>query len=222
MNRPIIQGGMGVYISTPFLAKLCSMNESVLGTVSCVASEKVLARILQSGDHGGHYRRALSHFPFSGVAEHIIEMYFVEGGIGLGQKYKSVPVFNMHQNEELTKLTVASSFAMVWLTKEGHSEPVSMNLLEKIQGPLMPQIYGAMLAGVDFVTMGAGITLQIPGVLDAFSKGEPACYRVSVADSKDGTVTIHFNPRDSFGVRIPELVRPGFLPIDGDKVKPPY
>ncbi len=213
MNRPIIQGGMGVYISTPFLAKQCSINDGVLGTVSCVASEKVLARILQSGDIGGHYRKALSHFPFPGVAERIIETYFVKGGIVSGQKYRSVPVFNMRPGKELTELTVVSSFAMVWLAKEEHSNPVSMNLLEKIQTPLMAQIFGAMLAGVDYVTMGAGITLQIPGVLDSFSSGKPASYRVAVADSKDGAVKISFDPRDLFGTTIPTISRPGFLPI---------
>jgi nitronate monooxygenase len=70
-----------------------------------------------------------------------------------------------------------------------------------------------MLAGVDFVTMGAGITLQIPGVLDAIaSRGIPS-YRVIVEGSKNGTETISFNPSTFFKTKFPELKRPEFLPI---------
>lgn len=213
MNREIIQGGMGVYVSHPFLARRCSMSDNVLGTVSCTASGHVMARILQLGDSGGHYRRALSHFPFPEVAKRIIQTYFVEGGIPLEKKFKSVPAFSLQPRDDLVELTVASSFAFVWLAKEGHLGPVSMNLLEKIQIPLIYQILGAMLAGVDYVTMGAGITLQIPGVLDELSRGGAVSYRVSVEGGKDGTETIGFNPRDFFRAELPELKRPGFLPI---------
>ncbi|MEK7527045.1 MAG: nitronate monooxygenase [Patescibacteria group bacterium] len=213
MNRPIIQGGMGVYISTPFLARTCSLCPDVLGTVSCVASERVLARILQSGDPGGHFQRALEHFPFPGVAERIIKQYFVDGGIPANQKFKPVPAFNLQPHHDLIELTVAASFVFVWLAKEGQTGPISMNLLEKIQIPLIYQIFGAMLAGVDCVTMGAGITLQIPGVLDALSKGESPSYRVLVQGSKEGTETISFNPHNFFGAKLPEMNRPDFLPI---------
>ena len=213
MNRPIIQGGMGVYISTPFLARTCSLCDNVLGTVSCVASERVLTRILQSGDSGGHFRRALEHFPFSGIAEHLIEQYFVDGGIPANQKFKPVPAFNLRPHPDLIEFTVAASFAFVWLAKEEQTDPISMNLLEKIQIPLIYQIFGAMLAGVDCVTMGAGITLQIPGVLDALSKGESPSYRVLVQGSKEGTETISFNPSSFFNTKIPEMKRPDFLPI---------
>ena len=35
--------------------------------------------------------------------------------------------------------------------------PIGVNFLEKIQVPNLPSIYGAMLAGVTYVLMGAGI-----------------------------------------------------------------
>jgi NAD(P)H-dependent flavin oxidoreductase YrpB (nitropropane dioxygenase family) len=209
----VIQGGMGVYISTPFLAKRCSLNGSVLGTVSGVGAEHLLARILQLGDPGGHYRRALAYFPFQEVAERIIAKYFVEGGIPAGQRFKVVPAFSLHSSAELIGLMVAASYAFVWLAKEGHTRPMSVNYLEKIQIPLICYITGAMLAGVDYVTMGAGITLQIPGVLDAIASGGIPGYRVSVGGKRDGTETISFNPHSFFGMRLPKLKRPGFLPI---------
>lgn len=214
MNLSIIQGGMGVHISTPFLANMCSRS-GVLGTVSCVGAERLLARILQSGDLGGHYRRALTHFPFPGVAERIIKKYFVDGGIPVDQMFKVVPAFSLRPRprSDLIALTIAASFAFVWLAKEGHDGPVSVNYLEKIQIPHIYHITGAMLAGVDFVTMGAGITLQIPGVLDSVASGGIPSYRVLVEGSKEGTETITFNPSAFFKNKLPEIKRPGFLPI---------
>jgi nitronate monooxygenase len=62
--------------------------------------------------------------------------------------------------------------------------------------------------------MGAGITLQIPGVLDAIASGGSPSYRVYVENSTKGTETINFNPREFIGDKFPkELRRPGFLPI---------
>lgn len=214
MNLSITQGGMGVHISTPFLANICSRS-GALGTVSGVGAERLLARILQSGDPGGHYRRALAHFPFPEVAERIIEKYFVEGGIPPDPefKFKRVPAFSLRPGRDLVELTIAASFAFVWLAKEGHSEPVSVNYLEKIQIPHIYHLTGAILAGVDFVTMGAGITLQIPGVLDAIAEGSIPSYRVLVEGSKNGAKIISFNPSNFFSTKFPEMKRPGFLPI---------
>lgn len=213
MNRRIIQGGMGIYISTPFLARKCSLY-GALGTVSCVGAERVLARILQQGDPDGHYRRALEHFPFQDVVECILAQYFVEGGICPGYEYKKVPSWSLHPRRELIELCVAASFAFVWLAKEGgHGNPISVNYLEKVQIPHIYHLTGAMLAGVDFVTMGAGITLQIPGVLDAIARGEAPNYRIAIEGSKAGTETISFDPGSFFGAKLPEMERPGFLPI---------
>jgi NAD(P)H-dependent flavin oxidoreductase YrpB (nitropropane dioxygenase family) len=208
----IIQGGMGVYISTPFLANACS-RAGALGTVSCVTAERILVRVLQTGDPNGHYRRALEHFPFPEIAERIIKTYFIDGGIPADSKFKRVPAFSMKPRTDLIELTVAASFCFVWLAKEGHSGLISVNYLEKIQIPHIYHLTGAMLAGVDFVTMGAGITLQIPGVLDAIaSKGTPS-YRVLVEGSKNGTETISFNPSTFFKAKFPDVRRPNFLPI---------
>ena len=46
--------------------------------------------------------------------------------------------------------------------------------------PHLSSIYGAMLAGVGYVLMGAGIPLHIPGVLDAFVAHHAAEYRLAV------------------------------------------
>ena len=213
MNRSIIQGGMGIYISSPHLANTCS-RAGALGTVSCTGAERVLVHLLQRGDVGGHYRRALSHFPFPEITERILAKYYVEGDKPSNQEFKEVPLFSMRPRRDLIELAIASSFALIWLAKEGHDGPISVNYLEKLQIGHIFHLTGAALASVDFVTMGAGITLQIPGVLDAIASGGNPSYRVYVEGSTRGNETISFNPREFLGEKFPrELKRPGFLPI---------
>ncbi len=206
----IIQGGMSVYIATPILAKAVSCQGG-LGTVGGTALDRVLARILQQGDIGGHYRRALSHFPFPKMAERVLQEYFVEGGVNGGGLYKYPPILTVKQSELVTSLLVCANFAFVWLAKEGHKNPVSINYLEKIQLPHIYAITGAMLAGVDVVTMGAGITTQVPALLDTIARGETAHYELFLQPS--GKYDLAFDTEKFFGENIGGLNRPDFLPI---------
>jgi NAD(P)H-dependent flavin oxidoreductase YrpB (nitropropane dioxygenase family) len=50
--------------------------------------------------------------------------------------------------------------------------------------PNLASLYGAMLAGVNCVIMGAGIPREIPGVLDAFAEHRPARLRFEVEGIK--------------------------------------
>ena len=208
----IIQGGMGMFVSGPRLARavaICGQQ----GTVSGVCLEKALVRILQSGDGGGHLRRALSAFPFPAVAEKIIKVFFVEGGIPAGKPIKNAPVFTINPSPLLMALAVCANFAFVWLAKEGHSGRVSINYLEKVALPHLYSITGALLAGVDFVTMGAGIPLQIPAVLDALVEGRTASYRLPVEGVNQTSHTLSFNPEQFFAGKLPPITKPGFIPI---------
>lgn len=213
----IIQGGMGVYTSSPFLARAVALCGG-LGTVSGVAISHVLAHILQQGDPGEHYRRALAAFPFQDTAQRVLAKYFVEGGIPPNTKYRNIPVFSLHSPRDLIELTVCANFAMVWLAKEGHSNPISINYLEKVQMPHLYSFVGAMLAGVDVVTMGAGIPLQVPGILDAFASGKSAEYRMAIEGASGDPVYMTFDPKEFFGVTSLLLKRPLFLPIISSNV----
>ena len=51
---------------------------------------------------------------------------------------------------------MVANFAEVWLAKQGHHGPVGVNFLEKVQMATPAAAYGAMLAGVDVVLVGAG------------------------------------------------------------------
>ena len=64
------------------------------------------------------------------------------------------------------ELMVVAGFVEVWLAKEGHDGLVGVNLLEKVQMATAATVYGTMLAGVDYVLMGAGIPTALPVLLD--------------------------------------------------------
>lgn len=208
----IIQGGMGMFVSGPRMARAVSM-EGQLGTLSGVCLDKALVRKLQSGDLDGNLRRALSHFPFPTFAENVLKEYFVEGGIPKGKAFKNAPVFTVNPPPLLISLTVCANFAFVWLAKEGHQNPVSINYLEKVAMPHVFAITGAILAGVDYITMGAGIPLQIPGVIESIVQGKTANYRMAVLGTNVNSYTMSFNPEEFFGQKLPALKKPRFIPI---------
>ncbi|MDO8566371.1 MAG: nitronate monooxygenase [Candidatus Moranbacteria bacterium] len=208
----IIQGGMGVGVSGYLLARAVALSGG-LGTVSGVVAPHILAHILQQGDPGGHYRRALSAFPFQSIAHNVFAKYFVEGGIPSETAYRTIPVFSLRLPRELVELTLCANFALVWLAKEGHNYPISINYLEKIQIPHLYSFFGAMLAGVNVVTMGAGIPFQVPSILDAFAQGQSANYRVAIEGSPGEAVFMEFDPEKFFDEKLPPLKRPAFLPI---------
>lgn len=83
--------------------------------------------------------------------------------------------------------------------------------------PHLFAIFGAMLAGVDFITMGAGIPDKIPAVIEAYSTGNPATYKIPVIGEKEG-YQMSFNPAEFFGKEIPQLKKPGFIPIIASNV----
>jgi nitronate monooxygenase len=209
----IIQGGMGAAVSNWRLARSVSQLGQ-LGVVSGTALDLILTRRLQDGDPGSHMRRGLDHFPFPEIAEHIWKMYYIPGGKPNDASYKTLPMHSKDSPRELQELCIAANFVEVFLAREGHNNPVGINYLEKVQLPHLPSIYGAMLAGVGYVLMGAGIPLKIPGVLDLFVNHEPATYPLQVTGAQDGDDnTLTFVPREFMERNLPPLTRPKFLAI---------
>jgi nitronate monooxygenase len=209
----IIQGGMGAGISNWRLARAVSQLGQ-LGVVSGTALDQILARRLQDGDPGGHMRRGLDHFPFPNMAERIWRKYYIPGGKRQSESYKALPMQAKEIPRELQELCVVANFVEVFLASEGHRNAVGINYLEKLQVPHLPSIYGAMLAGVRYVLMGAGIPLKIPGVLDRFANHGSATYPLYVVGAQDSDDTIMtFGPRDFMQHDFPPLTRPKFLAI---------
>jgi nitronate monooxygenase len=209
----IIQGGMGVGVSNWRLARTVA-EHGHLGVVSGTALGTVLARRLQDGDAGGDVRRALAHCPLQAASDRIQTRYLRPSGRMPGQPYQLTPLHSIAPTENLVELTIVANFVEVWLAKENHAGIVGLNLLEKIQLPTLASLYGAMLAGVDYVLMGAGIPRAIPGVLDRFAAGQAADLRVAVEGGTPGIEPrITFDPTLFTGTPAPVLRRPAFLAI---------
>lgn len=209
----IIQGGMGVAVSSWPLARAVA-RRGQLGVVSGTGIDTIVARRLQDGDPGGHLRTAFDAFPVAEVARRVWDRYFVKGGIPSGTPYKSKPVPGLKMPVALLDLVVVSNFAEVFLAKAQHAGQVGINLLEKVQLPNLPSLFGAMLAKVDYVLMGAGVPRAIPGVLDRFAAGQPAELRIDVAGALAGEeFRSSFDPRRYLGNRLSALLRPKFLAI---------
>ena len=195
MNLPkLIQGGMGVAISDWRLAKTVSQLGQ-LGVVSGTGISRILASRLMDGDLSGNVRRALTNFSLPEPVQNIIDRYYTPGGKTPEKPYKTPIAYTIKPPKSIDQLTAIANFVEVFLAKEGHSGIVGINLLEKVQMPNLASLYGAMLAGVDVVLMGAGIPTQIAGILDKLSNHEPVSYRVDVHGAdKDDDHRIHFDP----------------------------
>lgn len=219
MNYPsIIQGGMGAAVSNWRLANAVSACGQ-MGVVSSTALDTVMARRLQDGDEGGFMRKALEHFPIAEVAERILQKYYRAEGRPNNEPYRLLPLARFEPDRSWEEMVVAANFAEVFLAKLGHVGSVGINLMEKLQLPTLPSLYGSLLAGVDYVLMGAGIPRSIPAVLDKLSANEEAELRIDVHNApKDASFIRRFNPQKLFGELLPKLQRPKFLAVVGSQV----
>jgi len=207
----VIQGGMGVGVSSWPLASAVSRSGQ-LGVVSGTALDVTLARRLQDGDPGGHARWALGAFPDQAMAGRVLDRYFLPGGRPTGQPYRLVPKPSLRQSVLGQELAVVGNFVEVWLAKDGHDGVIGINYLEKIQMATPAAALGAMLAGVDYVLMGAGIPREIPKLLDDLAAGRVGQVGVEVHGSEQPH-HVRVDPRSLLGVPLSPLHRPRFLAI---------
>lgn len=209
----VIQGGMGVAVSGWRLARAVG-GLGQLGVVSGTALDVVHARLLADGDVGGHLRQAYAQFPNPSLAARVLDRWFVPGGRTAGAPYRRVPLARLDSPRALRELTLVANFAEVWLAKHGHRGPIGVNYLEKIQLPTPTAIYGAMLAGADYVLMGAGIPGQLPRLLTDLAQGRRCDYRVTVEGADPGEeFVVRFDPAEALGTSPPALARPRFVAI---------
>ena len=214
MSEPlIIQGGMGVGVSGWLLARVVSVTGQ-LGTVSGTVLDVLFARRMQDGDAGGHLRRAAKEFPIVEMAQRVVDRYLIEGGKAADEPYRAVAQYSIEPRRDLQELAIVATFCEIWLAKEGHDNPVAINYMEKLRVANLPAIYGAMLAGIDYVAIGAGIPREIPGILDSLAAGRAVTQRLDVEGAGvDDEFAIGLDPADFFEGAAPELSRPKFLAI---------
>lgn len=203
---------MGVGVSNWRLAGAVS-RLGQLGVVSGTALDTVLARRLQAGDVGGHMRRAMEKFPIPQAAAEALRRYFHPDGLPPGTPYVTLPMHQQVMSKAREQFTMLAAFVEVQLAREGHDGLVGINLLTKVQHPNLALLYGAMLAGVSFVLMGAGIPREIPQALDALALHQPALLRLDV-EGGDGDVRhLQLDPGRHWEGVPPGILRPRFLPI---------
>lgn len=213
----IIQGGMGVAISSWHLASAVA-RRGQLGVVSGTALDLVLARRLEDGDVDGSARRAMAAFPVQGVVERVLARYLRLGGRPAGAAYTPVPRVSLRPGRAGQELTLLACFVEVWLAKEGHDGPVGVNFLEKIQMAMPAAAYGAMLAGVDAVLVGAGIPRHVPHLLDELAAHRATSLPVDVAGDPGGAHAVTIDPPELLGSDLVPLHRPMFLAVVSSEV----
>lgn len=206
----IIQGGMGVAVSNWRLARAVS-QAGQLGVVSGTGIDTVLVRRLQDGDIGGHMRRAIAHFPIPEVGNEVLRKFFRPEGRDADVPYRLLPMYKQVVSDLRDRVTLLANFVEVFLAKEGHDGLVGINLLTKVQMPTLPSLYGAMLAGVNVVIMGAGIPREIPAVLDHFAEHRAASIKFDVVGGEAAQLT--FDPARHWPSPLHPLRRPDFYPV---------
>ncbi|MGE0453071.1 MAG: nitronate monooxygenase [Vicinamibacteria bacterium] len=208
----VIQGGMGVAISGWRLARaVASLGQ--LGVVSGTALDLVLARRLQLGDRDGEMRKALASFPDRSLADEVLRSFFVPDGAVDGRP-SGFPMFTAAAPHRRQALAVVGGFVEVFLAKQGHRGRVGINFLEKIQLPTPATLYGALLAGVDYVLVGAGIPRDIPALLDGLTRHEPVSLPLHVTGATPADAfALRFDPREVMTPPPGPLARPRFLAI---------
>lgn len=203
---------MGIGVSDWRLARAVS-ELGQLGVVSGTALDTVFVRRLQLGDPDGRMRRAIAAFPNQEIAERVQAQYFVPGGIPENASFKLLPMPGQHLSRRTVEVMLLANFVEVFLAKEGHSGIVGINYLEKVQLPTLPSLFGAMLAGVDYVLMGAGIPLAIPGALDALAKWRAVELKLNVKPNPERlSFPSPFDPKGFFSEPF-DVHRPEFLAI---------
>lgn len=238
----LIQGGMGVYVSNWRLAREVAAQRPgvTAGTVSGTALDVVYVRLLQLGDPGGHARRALQAFDERfdiTIGRAICDRYFIEGGKAPDARFRSAPMHIVQSqdgrrhfplpmgasatalfklDDHTVELLIATGFSEVWLAKEGHSGKIFINFLNKIELPLIYVLYGAMLAGVDGVVVGAGNPEGLPALCRQLADHEAVTHKISLLYRETGEESLlAFDPTAIAGgkLTVAPLAKPAFLAI---------
>ncbi len=207
----LIQGGMGIAISGWRLARAVS-SAGQLGVVSGTAIDNVFVRRLQDDGIDDEMQRALDLFPVQRVVDDIVGKYGSAQRVG-STPYRSLPALTHRSAGVSIDAIVLASFIEVTLAKMGHRGVVGINLLTKVQLPTAAALCGAILAGVDYVLMGAGVPTHIPGVLEQLTRGEPVVLPLSVtgASSDNPATSLHFDPTPYLPSHA--LTRPRFMGV---------
>ncbi len=210
----IIQGGMGIAVSSWQLASAVAQYGHV-GIVSGTSLEGVMVRELQEGDPSNR-RQVLRDYPDQEIVKYILDRFFVPGGKDEDEPYNLLPMHRFDPTEQSQRILAAAAYSEVRLARRGHDGIVGINLLAELTRFTLPTFYGAMLAGVDAIVMGAGIPKEEAEQVPKLAAGEPARLRLEVdksqCDDPEDSYYYEFDP--SIVVDNPPVCKqPDFYPI---------
>ncbi len=211
-SRPhpwLIQGGMGVGVSGWSLASAVAATGQ-LGVVSGTALDTVFIRRLQDEGVSPALQECLNAFPNQEIVGSVLDRY-ARPRASENAPYRLLPLYSHHSPAARDDVTVLAAYSEVALAKRGHTGMVGINLLTKVQFPTVPTLFGAMIAGVDVVLMGAGIPRAIPKLLDDLSSLEAVTLRIDCVGAVADRCERSFVP-GRYKVSS-SLDRPAFLPI---------
>jgi nitronate monooxygenase len=202
---------MGIAISGWPLARAVA-SAGQLGVVSGTAIDNVFVRRLQENGVDADLQAVLDQFPLQSVVDDVLND-FASRERSASEPFRTLPMLTHRSTDRSIDIVVLASFVEVALAKMGHDGDVGINLLTKVQIPTAATLCGAILAGVNYVVMGAGVPTHIPGALERLSLGEPVDLPLSVtgASSDNPATSLHFDPSRYLGSRV--LSRPRFLGI---------
>ena len=216
-ERPsIIQGGMGIGVSSWRLARTVAQRGE-LGVISGTAIDSVVARELQDGDPNGR-RQVLQTYPDPEIVDHLLDRFYQPEGRSEQEPYDLLPIHQFTPRPKSQRILAAATYTEVRLAKTGHDGLVGMNLLAKLKRYSLPCLYGAMLAGVDAVFIGAGIPMEEAKQIPKLAAGDPARLRLNPDTSQadddvlQDNYTYDLDPADLIDDP-PALDRPAFFPI---------
>jgi NAD(P)H-dependent flavin oxidoreductase YrpB (nitropropane dioxygenase family) len=213
----IIQGGMGIGVSTWRLARRVAQRGEI-GVISGTAIDSVVVRELQDGDP--HNRRGvLRTYPDQDIVDHLLDRFYKPDGRAEGKPYDLLPIHRFNPPVRSQRILAAATFSEVRLATKDHDGLVGMNLMAKLKRYSLPCLYGAMLADVDIAFIGAGIPLEEAKQIPKLAAGNPASLRLDPDTSQvedpevlQDTYTYDLDPADLLD-NPPTLDRPAFFPI---------
>ena len=205
---------MGIAVSSWQLARAVA-SAGQIGVVSATAIDTVVVRELQQGDPHGRLD-SLRDYPDQEIVAYLADTFFVEGGIDAGTPYKLLPMHRFNPTVRSQRVLSAAAYSEVQLAKRGHDGYVGINLLCELKRYTLASLYGAMLAGVDAVMIGAGIPLEEARLLPDLAAGKPCRLKMEVDTSQfEGEAESFYYELDPAEI-VPAVVplkRPDFYPI---------
>lgn len=213
----IIQGGMGIGVSTWRLARRVARRGEI-GVVSGTSIDSVVVRELQDGDPNDR-RKVLQSYPDPEIVEHLLDRFYQPEGRAEDDPYDLLPIHRFNPTTKSQRILAAATYSEIRLANEGHQGIIGLNLMAKLKRYSLPCLYGAMLAGVDLVCIGAGIPLDEAKQIPKLAAGEPASLRlkpdtsqVDDAEQLEDTYSYRLDPSDLLDAP-PDLAPPAFFPI---------